>query len=198
MKKFFFIVLVLGIGLALFYEYGSNLNSYDDYENSTNAVEDGFSGEDNSNVDLEEAVDKSDWTHGGLVPPNPNPDEIPPAPDDIGYENSSSNQSSERTGMVHFLDHNPYGDSFQCERCGELSQSKDKPRNFPRCYNNREGGSHDWEYADTNGGYRCTGGCGIISYLINEDGYKEPSGGQFGKCISTRFDNNRFHSWSRL
>lgn len=100
MIKSFFIGVVLAIVIFLFYEYGSSLNFYGDYENSTNQVEDGFSGEDNSNVDLVEGVDKSDWTHGGLVPPNPNPGEIPPAPDDNGDENSLTSSSQGSSGII--------------------------------------------------------------------------------------------------
>jgi hypothetical protein len=106
--------------------------------------------------------------------------------------------TNDGTSWVYFLDHNPYGDSFQCERCGNLSKSKKKPNDYSNCYDGYKEGKHSWKYADTNGGYRCSGGCGLSSYLIDNHRHVQPSGGQFGKCISTRLNDIRFHSWRRL
>jgi hypothetical protein len=104
----------------------------------------------------------------------------------INYSNAILSDS--RTEMMYGLDNNPYGDSFQCDRCGNLSRSKKKPRDLG-CYNDR---SHRWQYADTKGGYRCYK-CGVSTYIINEDGHKKPSGAEFGSCRG-----GSSHYWERL
>ena len=87
-----------------------------------------------------------------------------------GSSNNSSTYSNEN-------EHN----SYQCNRCALVSRSTKEPGSWEFGGNGGcngstiSGKSHDWNKANTNKGWQCTG-CGIKSFLIKG----EPGGWEFG------------------
>jgi hypothetical protein len=96
-----------------------------------------------------------------------------------------------------YTDNSEYYDSWQCEKCGQVSRSTRPPDNYMNScpFSSTD---HSWHKANTNHGWKCNR-CGVQDYILHHNNRrpKGPFEYELGSCLNGK-KHSSYGSWTKF